>query len=87
MNPQLSQQELAAWIDREGLAFEVLEWVANGAEAFWRFPSDDLDALYYLEAGYEIRLAPGALNEWNRAERGMLNPDAMLAARDGKEGA
>lgn len=65
MNPQLSQQELAAWIDREGLAFEVLEWAANGTKAFWRSPSDDLDVLYYLEADYEIRLAPGALNEWN----------------------
>jgi len=75
--PQLTPAELAAMIDREGLAFEC-----RASEAHpWKTPRKcDSDALHYLRSAYEIRLAPGALTEFG-LKPGLKphNPDNLPA--------
>lgn len=78
--PQLSQQDLAEMIDREGLAFER----RSEAITEWRPPVDlyqeNKNASWYVGGGWEIRLAPGALTEFG-LKPGMVphNPDGLPA--------
>lgn len=63
--PQLPPAELAAMIDREGLAFEYksqIDIIASLPRAW--FLGSNFPALQWVQDGYEIRLAPGALTEF-----------------------
>lgn len=54
MNPPMSQRDLAAWIDREGLAFER----RGSARDNWVPGKKGTLASLWVGGGYEIRLAP-----------------------------
>jgi hypothetical protein len=61
MTPQLSQQELAALIEREGSPWEFRHRSWNT----WLKGIPSENPKWLIAHGYEIRITPDALNEWN----------------------
>lgn len=74
-DPQLSQQDLAEMIDREGLAFEC-----KADDGSWLAIEGSSNPPRICTFHYEIRLAPGALTEFG-LKPGMVphNPDGLTA--------
>lgn len=76
--PQLSQQDLAEMIDREGLPFEVRK--PGCKEWIYLLGNNENNPIHYLIEEFKIRLAPGALTEYG-LKPGMVppNPDGLTA--------
>lgn len=75
--PQLTQQQLAEMIDREGLRYQT---TCYGGDKNWQTMGGKEKALPLVKDGHPIRLAPGALTEFG-LKPGMVphNPAGLPA--------